>query len=418
MRHVITVRWSTHTLLKVPSGARPTTCSMAPLNNRYVDVDIARLILLTTIPKCPYYNMTTFTHSDGSTWQINCGADVSGDLATPSSGTGIDMRDCLSGCNAANGCTAISYRYSGDEGTNNPRNAICAYRGGAVSVSGWVRTVAAAVRLTGPTAQAYPGSSTTSSSTAVATSTCTSAVSPTGLPTNCGGRASTATFIGVWNDTCGEQYSVYCRADSWPQSSDQTSASSISACMANCDNYVFSDGSRCQSATLYQGRCYLKKSFDGFKDTTTDTTVMIRNSNQNMLLAASSSSSTTAVPSSSTSTRTTQTSSAPSQCWNPTPTCSAGLSNIANNPSDLGGRYYDPAYSALWNVQCAQGSSNTAYFGSWTTNGQGIYGCWKGCQKRIGCTAISFDSTGFQQTSMVALIPVVRCVLTNRQVQR
>ncbi|KAI7320186.1 putative ferulic acid esterase, partial [Hortaea werneckii] len=126
---------------------------------------------------------------------------------------------------------------------------------------------------------------------------------------------------------------------------------------------------------------------------------MIRNSNQNMLLAASSSSSTTAVPSSSTSTRTTQTSSAPSQCWNPTPTCSAGLSNIANNPSDLGGRYYDPAYSALWNVQCAQGSSNTAYFGSWTTNGQGIYGCWKGCQKRIGCTAISFDSTGFQQTS-------------------
>ncbi|RMX78120.1 hypothetical protein D0869_09335 [Hortaea werneckii] len=98
-----------------------------------------------------------------------------------------------------------------------------------------------------------------------------------------------------------------------------------------------------------------------------------------MLLAASSSSSTTAVPSSSTSTRTTQTSSAPSQCWNPTPTCSAGLSNIANNPSDLGGRYYDPAYSALWNVQCAQGSSNTAYFGSWTTNGQGIYGCWKGC---------------------------------------
>ncbi|KAI7225406.1 hypothetical protein KC330_g9130 [Hortaea werneckii] len=64
-----------------------------------------------------------------------------------------------------------------------------------------------------------------------------------------------------------------------------------------------------------------------------------------MLLAASSSSSTTAVPASSTSTRTTQTSSTPSQCWNPTPTCSAGLSNIANNPSDLGGRYYDPAYS-------------------------------------------------------------------------
>ncbi|KAI7159869.1 putative ferulic acid esterase [Hortaea werneckii] len=126
---------------------------------------------------------------------------------------------------------------------------------------------------------------------------------------------------------------------------------------------------------------------------------MIRNSNQNMLLAASSSSSTTAVPSSSTSTRTTQTSSTPSQCWNPTPTCSAGLSNIANNPSDLGGRYYDPAYSALWNVQCAQGSSNTAYFGSWTTNGQGIYACWKGCEKRIGCTAISFDSTGYQQTS-------------------
>ncbi|KAI7048937.1 hypothetical protein KC327_g1276 [Hortaea werneckii] len=348
---------------------------------------------------CPYYNMTTFTHSDGSTWQINCGADVSGDLATPSSGTGVDMRDCLTGCNAANGCTAISYRYSGDEGTNNPQNAVCAYRGGAVSVSGWVRTVAAAVRLTGPTAQAYPGSSTTSGSTAIATSTCTSAVSPTGLPTNCGGRASTATFIGVWNDTCGEQYTVYCHAESYPQTSDMTNATGISACMANCDNYVFSDGSRCQSATLYQGKCYVKKSFDGFNTATTDTTVMIRNSNQNMLIAASSSSSTTAAPVSSTSTRTTQTSSIPSQCWNPTPTCSAGLSNIANNQSDLGGRYYDPAYNALWNVQCAQGSSNTAYFGSWSTNGQGIYACWKGCEKRIGCTAISFDSTGYQQTS-------------------
>ncbi|RMZ22213.1 hypothetical protein D0859_13773 [Hortaea werneckii] len=262
---------------------------------------------------CPYYNMTTFTHSDGSTWQINCGADVSGDLATPSSGTGVDMRDCLTGCNAANGCTAISYRYSGDEGTNNPQNAVCAYRGGATS--------------------------------------------------------------------------------------DMTNATGISACMANCDNYVFSDGSRCQSATLYQGKCYVKKSFDGFNTATTDTTVMIRNSNQNMLIAASSSSSTTAAPVSSTSTRTTQTSSIPSQCWNPTPTCSAGLSNIANNQSDLGGRYYDPAYNALWNVQCAQGSSNTAYFGSWSTNGQGIYACWKGCEKRIGCTAISFDSTGYQQTS-------------------
>ncbi|KAI7568118.1 putative ferulic acid esterase, partial [Hortaea werneckii] len=126
---------------------------------------------------------------------------------------------------------------------------------------------------------------------------------------------------------------------------------------------------------------------------------MIRNSNQNMLLAASSSGSTTAAPVSSTSTRTTQTSSTPSQCWNPTPTCSAGLSNNANNPSDLGGRYYDPAYGALWNVQCAQGSSNTAYFGSWSTNGQGIHACWKGCEKRIGCTAISFDSTNYQQTS-------------------
>ncbi|KAI6823474.1 hypothetical protein KC340_g11758 [Hortaea werneckii] len=351
---------------------------------------------------CPYYNMTTFTHSDGSTWQINCGADVSGDLASPSSGTGVDMRDCLTGCNAANGCTAISYRYSGDEGTNNPQNAVCAYRGGAVSVSGWVRTVAAAVRLTGPTAQAYPGSSTASGSTAVATSTCTSAVSPTGLPTNCGGRASSATFIGVYNDTCGVQYSVYCRAESYPQVSDMTNANSISDCMAACDNYVFSDGSCCQSATLYQGRCYVKRSFDGFNTATTDTTVMIRNSNQNMLLAASSSSSTAATPVSSTSTRTTQTSSTPSQCWNPTPTCSAGLSNIANNPSDLGGRYYDPAYGALWNVQCAQGSSNTAYFGSWTTNGQGIYACWKGCEKRIGCTAISFDSTGYQQTSPTA----------------
>lgn len=250
-----------------------------------------------------------------------------------------------------------------------------------------------------------PSSPTSSASSGAAT--CTSAVSPSGLPTNCGGRAASATFIGVWNDTCGVQYSVYCHAESYPQASDITNATSISACMANCDNYVFSDGSRCQSATLYQGKCYVKKSFDGFNTATTDTTVMIRNSNQNLLLAASSSGSTTAAPVSSTSTRTIQTSSTPSQCWNPTPTCSAGLSNNANNPSDLGGRYYDPAYGALWNVQCAQGSSNTAYFGSWSTNGQGIYACWKGCEKRIGCTAISFDSTNYQQTSMIVLVPVL-----------
>lgn len=139
---------------------------------------------------------------------------------------------------------------------------------------------------------------TLSTTSAAASSTCTFAVSPTGLPTNCGGRSSTASFLGVYNDTCGVTYSIYCRADSNPLQADQVSAGSISACMALCDNYVFADGSICQSATLYQGRCYLKRSFDGFRDANTDTTVMVRNSNQNLLLANSSSSITTSTSSS------------------------------------------------------------------------------------------------------------------------
>lgn len=88
-------------------------------------------------------------------------------------------------------------------------------------------------------------------------------------------------------------------------------------------------------------------------------------------------------------------SSTPTQSWTPGPTCSAGLSNIANNPSDLGGLYTDPKYSALWNIECAQGSTSS-YYGTSSTNGQGIYACFKNCEKRIGCTGFSFTSSGTQ----------------------
>jgi len=62
--------------------------------------------------------------------------------------------------------------------------------------------------------------------------------------------------------------------------------------------------------------------------------------------------------------------------WVPTATCTNG------------GTYQDP-YGGLWSVNCYQENS-VAYFDTGATNGQGIYGCFKGCSKRPDCNGISF----------------------------
>lgn len=83
----------------------------------------------------------------------------------------------------------------------------------------------------------------------------------------------------------------------------------------------------------------------------------------------------------------------PTQTWTvPTPgaTCKSGLAN-QNDPA---GSYTDQA-GMLWQIQCNQQSTggriDQAYAG-----GLGVRGCFQGCERRIGCTAIGYngDDTG------------------------
>lgn len=77
--------------------------------------------------------------------------------------------------------------------------------------------------------------------------------------------------------------------------------------------------------------------------------------------------------------------------WSPGPTCSAGGDPSANN--GLGGGGYTDKYGGIWDAHCANTLPNAVPVGaspSGTTNGQGWYGCSKGCAKRPGCTAFLF----------------------------
>jgi hypothetical protein len=74
---------------------------------------------------------------------------------------------------------------------------------------------------------------------------------------------------------------------------------------------------------------------------------------------------------------------APVTAWTPNAQCSSGGTNPA------GGRYTD-RYGAQWEVRCSSqldvvSSEDTA------TSGQGIYGCWKGCNYRPGCASFVYD---------------------------
>ena len=78
--------------------------------------------------------------------------------------------------------------------------------------------------------------------------------------------------------------------------------------------------------------------------------------------------------------------------WRPGPTCSAGGDPTANN--GLGGGGYTDKYGGLWDARCANTLPNGVAVGlsaTSLTNGQGWYGCAKGCIKRPGCTAFQFN---------------------------
>lgn len=77
--------------------------------------------------------------------------------------------------------------------------------------------------------------------------------------------------------------------------------------------------------------------------------------------------------------------------WKPGPTCSAGGDPTVNN--GLGGGGYTDKYGGIWDARCANTLPNAVAVGlsaTGTTNGQGWYGCSKGCVKRPGCTAFLF----------------------------
>ncbi|KAI7325644.1 hypothetical protein KC315_g7835 [Hortaea werneckii] len=347
---------------------------------------------------CPTYNGTYFLDAQGQVYYILCG------YGSTSQYQNVAARDgpgCLALCDAQAQCIGVTVVYGGAE-TNANNNANCYLASADLNTIANIRNVLA-VRTTMP--PFVPTTTTTTTTTlsttsAAASSTCTFAVSPTGLPTNCGGRSSTASFLGVYNDTCGVTYSIYCRADSNPLQADQVSAGSISACMALCDNYVFADGSICQSATLYQGWCYLKRSFDGFKNSNTDTTVMVRNSNQNLLLANSSSSTaspTATVPYS--TTLSAYTSYQPTNTWTiNSGSCASGMGPAAATATAGGqGGVYTDIYNSYWEMDCDYAFSGADnYDGATTGSGTGslgVYGCFNGCAQRPNCIGFSYYGT-------------------------
>jgi len=82
----------------------------------------------------------------------------------------------------------------------------------------------------------------------------------------------------------------------------------------------------------------------------------------------------------------------PTGAWRPGPTCSAGGDLNANG--GLGGGGYVDRFGGLWDTRCSNTLPNGVPVGnspSAGTNGQGWYGCAKGCARRPGCTAFQFD---------------------------
>lgn len=76
--------------------------------------------------------------------------------------------------------------------------------------------------------------------------------------------------------------------------------------------------------------------------------------------------------------------------WKPRPSCQLGGDPTANN--GLGGGTYVDKWGGLWDMRCSTGLTGTVVV-SGTTNGQGIYGCAKGCAKRPSCIAFTFANS-------------------------
>ena len=78
----------------------------------------------------------------------------------------------------------------------------------------------------------------------------------------------------------------------------------------------------------------------------------------------------------------------PSQTWTPAPSCINGLPT----PSISAGTYID-GYGANWAVYCGQDNTGTVYDAYSDGDGEGVFGCFEGCDQRPGCTAFSFAGT-------------------------
>jgi len=95
---------------------------------------------------------------------------------------------------------------------------------------------------------------------------------------------------------------------------------------------------------------------------------------------------------SSSSTSTIQTAT-PNATWRPRPTCSAGSGDPTYN-NNFGGGGYTDKFGGLWDARCSNTLPNgvqLTFGATGGTNGQGWYGCAKGCAKRPLCTAFQFN---------------------------
>ena len=80
----------------------------------------------------------------------------------------------------------------------------------------------------------------------------------------------------------------------------------------------------------------------------------------------------------------------PTGTWKPRPSCQLGGDPTANG--GLGGGNYVDKWGGIWDTRCSFGQSGTVVV-TGTTNGQGWYGCAKGCAKRPSCIAFSWTNT-------------------------
>jgi len=73
--------------------------------------------------------------------------------------------------------------------------------------------------------------------------------------------------------------------------------------------------------------------------------------------------------------------------WSPNAACSSGGSSSAA----AGGRYTD-RFGAVWELRCQSGLDVIPSEITLQSD-QGIYGCWKGCNNRPGCSSFIYDGT-------------------------